>query len=213
VSDHFSERRVHYERASLDETAVAHDPFAQFGVWFGDALATAEIVEPNGMTVATVDADGQPSARIVLLRGWDERGFVFYTNYESRKGAALAAHPRAALLFWWGILQRQVRIEGAVTRASAAESDAYFASRPRGHRLNAWASHQSTAVADAAALAAAMAQADTRFPDEVPRPPYWGGYRVVPARFEFWQGRPNRLHDRIVYDRDPSGWQIARLSP
>jgi pyridoxamine 5'-phosphate oxidase len=165
------------------------------------------------MTVATVDRDGQPSARTVLLRGWDERGFVFYTNYESRKGAALAAHPRAALLFWWDILQRQIRIEGAVERASAEESDAYFASRPRGHRLSAWASRQSTPIAGADALATTMADAAARFPDDVPRPPYWGGYRVIPHRFEFWQGRPNRLHDRIVYDREPSGWRLARLSP
>jgi pyridoxamine 5'-phosphate oxidase len=213
VSDDVAGRRVTYERGGLDEATVASDPFAQFGVWFREAQTTPEIVEPNGMTVATVDADGRPSARIVLLRGWDERGFVFYTNYGSRKGAAVAADPRAALLFWWGILQRQVRIEGAVTIVSAAESDGYFASRPRGHRLSAWASRQSFPVASAAELEDAMAEADARFPDEVPRPPFWGGYRVVPDRIEFWHGRPNRLHDRIVYERNAEGWEIVRLSP
>ncbi|HTW83455.1 MAG TPA: pyridoxamine 5'-phosphate oxidase [Candidatus Sulfotelmatobacter sp.] len=213
MSDDFSARRVHYERGHLDEADVATDPFAQFGAWFAQALETPEIDEPYGMSVATVDPDGRPSSRIVLLRGWDERGFVFYTNYESRKGAALAAHPRAALLFWWGILQRQLRVEGTVERVAPAESDAYFASRPRGHRLSAWASHQSTPVAAASDLERAMADAEARFPDAVPRPPYWGGYRVVPERFEFWQGRPNRVHDRLVYERDGAAWRLIRLSP
>jgi len=213
VSDDVAGRRISYERGGLDEAVVAADPFVQFAAWFGEAQTTPEIAEPNGMTVATVDADGRPAARIVLLRGWAQRGFVFYTNYGSRKGAALAADPRAALLFWWGVLQRQVRIEGDVTIVSAAESDAYFASRPRGHRLSAWASRQSFPVGGAGELERAMADAEARFPGEVPRPPFWGGYRVVPDRFEFWHGRPNRLHDRIVYERNDAGWEIVRLSP
>ena len=148
------------------------------------------------MSVATVGANGRPSSRVVLLRQWDARGFVFYTNYGSRKGTELGAHPFAALLFWWGGLERQIRIEGAVERVLDVESDAYFATRPRGHRLSAWASQQSAVVADRETLQRAMADADARFADEVPRPPFWGGYRVVPDRFEFWQGRPNRVHDR-----------------
>jgi len=206
-------RRVTYARGELAPEIVAADPFEQFRAWLGDALATDGIVEPNAMTVATVAASGMPSARIVLLRQWDARGFVFFTNYESRKGAELTVHPHAALLFWWGVLQRQVRIEGAVERVLDVESDAYFATRPRGHRLSAWASRQSAVVPDRAALERAIGEADARFPDEVPRPSFWGGYRVVPGRFEFWQGRPNRVHDRIAYERSDDGWAIARLSP
>jgi pyridoxamine 5'-phosphate oxidase len=165
------------------------------------------------MTVATANRLGRPSARIVLLRDWDTRGFVFFTNYESRKGAELNANPYAAALFWWGVLQRQIRIEGRVERVADDESDAYFASRPRGHRLSAWASQQSTSVADRAALMDAMEDAEARFPGDVPRPPFWGGYRIVPDRFEFWQGRPNRVHDRIAYERDGDDWLILRLAP
>ncbi|MBV9440368.1 MAG: pyridoxamine 5'-phosphate oxidase [Candidatus Eremiobacteraeota bacterium] len=205
--------RTTYERATLDEVSVDADPFAQFQNWLDAALATPEIVEPNAMTVATADADGRPSARIVLLRRWDERGFVFFTNYESRKGAELDARPYAALLFWWGILQRQIRIEGAVARVAAHESDEYFSTRPRGHRLSAWASPQSRVVTGTKPLADAMREAESRFPSDVPRPPYWGGYRIIPDRFEFWQGRPNRVHDRIAYARLRDGWSIARLAP
>jgi pyridoxamine 5'-phosphate oxidase len=212
-ADDLRNRRVHYERGALDVELVAGDPFAQFGLWLDEALRTPGIVEPNAMSAATVGANGRPSSRIVLLRQWDGRGFVFYTNYGSRKGDELTARPFAALLFWWGALERQIRIEGVVERVLDVESDAYFASRPRGHRLSAWASQQSAVVADRASLEQAMTGADLRFPAEVPRPPFWGGYRVVPDRFEFWQGRPNRVHDRIVYARTDDGWTIARLAP
>jgi pyridoxamine 5'-phosphate oxidase len=214
VNDDIARLRMNYERGELDEGSVSASPFAQFGLWFEQARA-ADIREPHAMTLATADANGQPSARTVLLRGWDERGFVFYTNYGSRKGHEIDARPLAALLFFWSALERQIRIEGRIERAAAAESDAYFASRPRGHRLSAWASPQSAVVNDRAALDARMHEYESKYPgDEVPRPPFWGGYRVVPARFEFWQGRPNRVHDRIVYDRDVhGGWPIARLAP
>ena len=206
--------RTSYEKGELDEASVARDPFVQFGMWLDEAVLDETLTEPNAVTVATVDDDGQPSARVVLLRGYDERGFVFFTNYESRKGRELAAHPRAGLLFYWGPLQRQIRIDGTVARLPADESDAYFARRPRGHRLSAWASKQSAVVPDRAFLEAQMARADERFRDvEVPRPPYWGGYRVSPRAFEFWQGRRNRVHDRIAYVRDGDGWRTERLSP
>jgi pyridoxamine 5'-phosphate oxidase len=214
MSDDITTRRLSYERGELDFSSAAIDPFAQFGIWLDEALA-ADIVEPNAMTVATVGIDGQPSARIVLLRGWDERGFVFFTNYESQKGHELAHTPRAALLFFWAVLERQIRIEGPVERLAAADSDAYFAQRPRGHRLSAWASPQSRTVPDRAFLDAEMTRFDERFHDvDVPRPPHWGGFRVVPYRFEFWQGRRNRVHDRLAFRRLPGRpWQRERLAP
>jgi pyridoxamine 5'-phosphate oxidase len=205
--------RRSYDRDSLDEKNAAAEPFAQFAGWFADAVA-AEHVEANAMALASVDERGRPSARMVLLRGWDERGFVFFTNYESRKGRDIAFEPLAALLFYWDKLERQVRIEGTVTMLAAAESDAYFAGRPRGHRLSAWASEQSRVVADRAALETRMEEADRRFADvDVPRPPYWGGYRVAPERFEFWQGRANRVHDRLAYRRAGTAWLRERLAP
>jgi pyridoxamine 5'-phosphate oxidase len=213
VDEEVRSRRISYQRAELDVELVARDPFEQFRDWLDAALSTAGIVEPTAMTLATVGSDGRPAARIVLLRQWDARGFVFFTNYESRKGADLTVHPFAALVFWWGELERQVRIEGAVQRVLEVESDAYFASRPRGHRLAAWASNQSAVVANRETLQRAVSEAEARFPDDVPRPPFWGGYRVVPDRFEFWQGRPNRVHDRIAYERGPDGWTLARLAP
>ncbi|HGL4257611.1 pyridoxamine 5'-phosphate oxidase [Burkholderia dolosa] len=207
--------RINYSRASLDEADVAPDPFAQFDRWFNEALA-AKLPEPNTMTLATVGADGRPSARIVLIKGVDARGFVFFTNYESRKGRELAAHPYAALLFYWIELERQVRIEGRIEKTSAEESDRYFASRPLGSRIGAWASEQSAVIDSRATLEAREKAVAERFGDDPPRPPHWGGYRVVPDAIEFWQGRPSRLHDRLLYTRDasaPQGWTISRLSP
>ncbi len=215
MSTDFSQARVSYERGALDADSVDADPYTQFGLWFDEALA-AELLEPYAMTVATVGIDGQPSARIVLMRGWDARGFVFFTNYESQKGHEISHTPRAAILFYWAALERQLRIEGSIERLSAAESDDYFAQRPRGHRLSAWASHQSSVVPGRAYLEAQMTAYDERFAGaDVPRPDYWGGYRVKANRFEFWQGRRNRVHDRILYRRDlASGiWIVERLSP
>jgi pyridoxamine 5'-phosphate oxidase len=213
VNEDIRSRRITYDRGTLDVDRVAAEPFEQFRAWLDDALHAEGVIEPNAMSVATVGDGGRPSSRVVLLRQWDARGFVFYTNYASRKGGELAVHPYAALLFWWGSLERQVRIEGPVERIAEAESDAYFATRPRGHRLSAWASQQSAVVPDRASLERAMIEADERFPGDVPRPPFWGGYRVVPERFEFWQGRPNRVHDRVAYERAASEWSLARLSP
>jgi pyridoxamine 5'-phosphate oxidase len=212
--DSSTERRVSYDLGQLDERTVAADPSVQFGTWYEELLALPDVIEPAAVVLATSDATRRPSARVVLLRGRDERGYVFFTNYDSRKGRELDANPQAALLFFWERLQRQVRIEGRVERVTAAESDAYFERRPRGHRLSAWASRQSAVVANREQLEAQFAQEDARFASgDVPRPPFWGGYRVVPDAFEFWQGRRNRVHDRIAYLRAADGWRIERLSP
>ena len=203
-----------YDRGTLLEADVLADPLAQFGRWFEEAVAAA-VPEPNAMTLATVSPAGDPSARVVLLKGVDDRGFSFYTNYGSRKGRELDATGRAALVFWWQGLERQVRVEGTVERVSAAESDAYFARRPRGSRLSAVASPQSAVVPDRAALDALAAEVAARYAgaEDVPRPDGWGGYRVVPHAVEFWQGRTSRLHDRLRYARTGDGWRIDRLAP
>lgn len=206
--------RKEYIWGGLSESDMDADPIRQFAAWFQQALA-ANLPDPNAMTLATATPDGHPSARVVLLKAFDATGFTFFTNYEGRKAGELTANPRAALLFYWPELQRQVRIEGAVERVSEVESDDYFRTRPLGSRLGAWASAQSEVIAGCDVLEDRMRQAAQRFPDgEVPRPPFWGGFRVCPLSIEFWQGRPDRLHDRLRYQRVAhEGWRIERLSP
>jgi len=205
--------RKTYARETLNQSAVDPNPIIQFKTWMNEAL-DAELPEPNAMTVATVSADGKPSARVLLIKGVDERGFVFFTNYESQKGLDLEANPHAALVFYWIELERQVRIEGRVEKLPEEESDAYFASRPLESRIGAWASDQSRELSSRAALVASAAKYAARYMLNPPRPPHWGGYVVIPEVIEFWQGRPSRLHDRIAYTRQPEGgWKITRLSP
>jgi len=206
------ELRKEYTRETLDEGDVDPDPFMQFGKWMEEAIL-AKALEPTAMTLSTLDARGRPSGRIVLLKGADPRGFVFFTNYESRKGRDLDAHPVAGLTFLWKELERQVRIEGRVEKVSAAESDAYYATRPLGSRVGAWASPQSQAIAGRQWLEKRWEELGRQYGGEPPRPPHWGGYRVLPDHFEFWQGRASRLHDRIVYDRTGDAWTISRLAP
>ncbi len=197
----------------LPEAAADRDPVDLFGEWF-EAARRAGLLLPEAMAVATTSKDGQPSVRMMLLKAFDRRGFVFYTNYDSRKAGELAAHPRAALLFHWAALQRQVRVEGPVTKLSADESYAYFRTRPRGSRLGAWASRQSEPLPDRHSLEARFRQYERQYEGaEVPLPPFWGGYRVAPQRIEFWQGRANRLHDRLLFVREGEGWQTMRLYP
>jgi pyridoxamine 5'-phosphate oxidase len=204
--------RQEYMRAGLVEKDAAADPFEQFDRWFHDALQ-AELPLPNAMTLATASATGRPSARVVLLKGVDAGGFVFYTNYASRKARELAANPFAALAFQWAELERQVRIEGAIEKVASEESDAYFESRPLGSRLGAWASPQSMVLPDRLTLATKVAAIVLRYGKNPPRPPHWGGYRVLPEAIEFWQGRKNRLHDRLLYTKQAGGWKIERLAP
>jgi pyridoxamine 5'-phosphate oxidase len=215
MPDRLASLRQSYERGALDAADLPDAPLDLFRAWFADAEA-AGTHEPNAMTLATVGPDGAPSARIVLLKGADERGFAFYTNHESRKGRELDERPRAALVFWWPELERQVRVEGRAERVPEAEADAYFASRPRASRLGAWASPQSQPIPDRSVLDEKWAAAEAAHGDDVPRPPHWGGWRVVPLSVEFWQGRTSRLHDRHVYRRDAaaaSGWRTERLAP
>ncbi len=228
--------RREFALAGLQRDALHADPLVQFRHWFSDAADTRRASrirkffvslyksflllgggapgDVNAMTLATVDADGRPFARIVLLKGVDQRGFLFYTNYQSRKGQQLEAHPSAALVFYWPELERQVCVTGQVTKLPDAESDAYFQSRPRGSRIGAWASNQSQVIADREILDRQWREFESKYPSQVPRPPHWGGFVLRPDQIEFWQGRPNRLHDRFRYGRQTDGgWKIERLSP
>jgi pyridoxamine 5'-phosphate oxidase len=204
--------RTEYRKARLDTGDLPADPIAGFERWFADA-ERAQVPEPSAMSLATVDPDGTPSVRIVLLKGLDARGFVFFTDYRSRKGMDLAAHPRAALLFFWQELERQVRITGKAIPVPEAESAEYFKSRPLGSRIGAWASHQSSVIADRASLELQVAEMRKKFGDDPPLPPHWGGFRVLPDEIEFWQGRESRLHDRLRYRKGETGWVVERLSP
>lgn len=208
--------RQNYTLAGLTEQDLDTDPIQQFSLWFQQALA-ADLIEPNAMTLATATAEGKPSARIVLLKGFSEAGFVFYTNYASQKGQQLIANPYAALVFLWDKLERQVRIEGRVEKLSAAESTAYFHSRPKASQLGAWASAQSQVIPNREVLEQKLAELTQQYDQEdqiIPLPEHWGGFRVIPQRIEFWQGRPSRLHDRLVYERQANdSWLISRLSP
>ena len=213
VTKELASLRREYALKSLSRSTVDRDPFVQFTAWMNEALA-AEVSEPTAMTLATVDADHRPSARIVLLKGFGEGGFVFYTNYESKKGVNLLANPNAALHFFWPDLERQVEITGTVVKTSPEESEEYFRSRPFESRIGAWASKQSEAIESRKTLEKSFGDLLAKYADgEVPLPPFWGGFRLTPVNFEFWQGRESRLHDRICYERQNDGWNIFRRSP
>ena len=212
MNDSISQIRKSYERAELSENASHADPLQQFDQWFNEALHS-EVPEPNAMTLATVGADSRPSTRIVLIKGFDERGIVWYTNYESRKGHELSENPFAALQFHWVELERVVRIEGRVEKVLAEESDTYFNSRPLDSRIGAWASPQSQPISGRTWLVAEAAKYGAKFLLNPPRPPHWGGYRLIPDRWEFWQGRKSRLHDRLTYRLEQGQWKRERLAP
>ncbi|MFC1409356.1 pyridoxamine 5'-phosphate oxidase [Streptacidiphilus sp. N1-12] len=206
--------RRHYRVEGLDESALADEPMAQFDQWFAEAVKSG-LDEPNAMVVSTADAEGRPSVRTVLLKGYDRRGFVFYTNHGSRKGAELDANPQVALLFPWHPLARQVIVRGLAARVGRDETAAYFRSRPHGSQLGAWASEQSRPIGSRGELEQRYADLAARYPEDedVPVPPFWGGYRITPASVEFWQGRENRLHDRLLYEDGAGGWTVRRLQP
>ncbi|MNF60653.1 Pyridoxine/pyridoxamine 5'-phosphate oxidase [compost metagenome] len=210
-----ADMRREYTRDGLSEEQAPAEPFSLFQSWFGDAVKTEQLpVEPNAMTLATVDADGRPHCRVLLLKGLDDRGFTFFSNYDSAKGEQLAGNPFAAMTFFWPALERQVRIEGRVERVTPAESDAYYQVRPLGSRLGAWASPQSRVIRDRSELESLLEQTEQRFLDQAPNcPPHWGGYRLLPERIEFWQGRPSRLHDRLNYRFLEGAWARERLAP
>lgn len=205
--------RKDYTLNGLDQQDILQSPIDQFKKWFDESLS-AEVIEPNGMFLSTISPEGYPQGRIVLLKEVDNNGFTFYTNYNSQKGNDLAAHPFASLTFWWAELERQVRIVGKVEKVNEAESDAYFSIRPRGSQLGAWVSTQSEVIENREVLIDKLAKFENKFANQpVPRPPHWGGYRVIPSEIEFWQGRPSRLHDRIRYHYQNNEWKIERLSP
>lgn len=207
------ERRKEYDRGGLNEADLDRDPITQFTTWMTQAI-DAKLLEPYAMTLATCTPDGWPSARIVLLRGVSAEGFTFFTSYDGRKADELALNPRAALVFYWAELERQVRVEGTIEKTTAEISDAYHRNRPRGSQLAAWASNQSAVLPSRQALEQVWAELEARYQGvEVPRPPFWGGYRLVPSSIEFWQGRPSRMHDRLRYRRIETAWVIERLSP
>jgi len=212
VDPKLAELRSDYVLKTLEEKDVDRDPLKQFGVWMVEAIH-ARVPEPTAMNLATVGGDGRPSARVMLLKGLEPGGFVFFTNYQSRKGRDLTAHPFAALTFLWKELERQVRIEGRVEKVSEADSDAYYLTRPLGSRIGAWASPQSATIEDRAWLERRWAELTQHHGEEPPRPPHWGGYRVVPDYLEFWQGRMSRLHDRVAYVKEAASWKIVRLAP
>ncbi|MBI5865051.1 MAG: pyridoxamine 5'-phosphate oxidase [Planctomycetes bacterium] len=207
-----SEIRKEYSLQALNEREAETDPLRQFDLWFDEAVKSC--AEPNAMSLATVDASGQPSVRVMLLKGYDQRGFLFYSDYRSSKAVELEANPRAALCFWWVELERQVRVSGRVERINSRESDAYFATRPRASQLGAWATDQSKPLPGREPLEQRLREVEARYAGKtVPRPPNWGGFRLAPDSIEFWQGRPQRLHDRLLYQRTEGGWRISRLSP
>ncbi|KXK44163.1 MAG: pyridoxamine 5'-phosphate oxidase [Chlorobi bacterium OLB5] len=204
--------RRQYSKSTLTTAAVSKDPFKQFEKWFNEVLKSG-FLEPNAMTLATADISGKPSSRIVLLKGFDEKGFIFFSNYKSKKGRELEVNPQASLLFYWDKLERQVRIEGKAEKLTNNESDNYFQTRPYKSRLGAWASKQSNVIESRNVIVKEFLKYMVKFRNHVPLPPDWGGYRIIPESFEFWQGRPNRLHDRIKYTKFKSGWKIERLAP